>query len=80
MAATPPQLARDPEPPLCAACHIGMQWFRADLVPGGQERPDLIAHVFQCPKCHSIEIVRTPREGGGHGQVPPDSVPFSGAA
>jgi hypothetical protein len=40
----------------------------------------MIAHVFQCPKCHGIEKVQTPRERGGHGQAPPESVRLSGAA
>jgi hypothetical protein len=80
MAATPQQVAQEPKPPTCAACHVGMQWFRADLIPGDQKRPDMIAHVFQCPKCHGIEKVQTPRERGGHGQAPPDSVRLSGAA
>ncbi|MGY4236937.1 uncharacterized protein with PIN domain [Bradyrhizobium sp. USDA 4449] len=53
------------EAPVCPNCHVGMKWFRSELVQDDVQ--PLIAHLFVCPNCKSaqrrdskVEAVRIP--------------------
>ena len=37
------------EVPVCPNCHLGMRWFRSELVQ--DDAQPLIAHLFICPIC-----------------------------
>lgn len=37
------------EAPICPDCHVGMRWFRSELVR--DDAQPLIAHLFVCPNC-----------------------------
>ena len=49
------------EAPDCSYCHVGMRWFRSELVQDEQEA--IIAHLFVCPNCkraHRVDTGFTP--------------------
>ena len=41
------------EAPVCPNCHLGMRWFRSELVQ--DDAQPLIAHLFVCPNCKSAQ-------------------------
>ncbi len=41
------------EAPVCPNCHVGMRWFRSELVQ--DDAQPLIAHLFICPNCKSAQ-------------------------
>ena len=45
------------EAPDCPNCHVGMRWFRSELVRDAQEA--IIAHLFVCPNCKRARCVET---------------------
>ncbi|WP_369723691.1 hypothetical protein AB8Z38_06830 [Bradyrhizobium sp. LLZ17] len=54
------------ETPICLDCHVGMRWFRSELVA---DNPiSRIAHLFVCPNCKRAERTDTKFTPAG---VPP---------
>ena len=45
------------ETPICLDCHVGMRWFRSELVV--DEPISKIAHLFVCPNCKRAERTDT---------------------
>lgn len=43
------------EPPICAKCHIEMEWYRSVMV---KPAPLTIDHFFSCPNCKRIREAR----------------------
>jgi hypothetical protein len=40
--------------PMCVTCSEPMMWYRSTRYP---DKPDLIFHYFQCPKCSGVREI-----------------------
>jgi hypothetical protein len=51
--------------PMCTECIEPMVWYRSTRY---QEKPNLIFHYFQCPKCSDIReiMVNAPEAGAAN--------------